>query len=273
MTTINTNIRALEAQQAMVTNGRRLSNAMQQLATGRRINSAADDAAGLAIGNKLNSRVISLNQAVRNSLDGVSLLQTADGAAEGITNMLIRMRELAVQAGNDTNSSADRTSLDLEYGELRSQINQITSRTEWNGMAIIGGGRSSVSFQVGAASSDTITVTFRDLWASGVASGVSGTNILSAGAANTSISGIDQAMSAVDSFRSTLGAVMNRLTHAADNAINVMTNTAASRSRIMDADYAKSTSELARAQIIQQAGSAMLSQANQMPRMVLMLLR
>lgn len=273
MTTINTNIQALEARQALVSNDRQLGRSMNELATGRRINSAADDAAGLAVGNKLHTRAISLAQAVRNSLDGVSMLQTADGAAEGITQMLQRMRELAVQAGNGTNSSADRTALDTEYGALRTQINQITSRTEWNGMKLIGGDRATTQFQVGAASSDTVDVVFKDLWVSAVAAGVSGTDILSAGAASSSISGIDQAMEAVDSFRSSLGAVMNRLAHAADNSINVMTNTAASRSRIMDADYAKSTAELARAQILQQAGSAMLSQANQMPRMVLMLLR
>lgn len=273
MTSINTNIQALEARQALVANDRRLSDAMAELSTGRRINSAADDAAGLAIGNKLHTRVVSLAQAVRNSLDGVSMLQTADSAAEGITQMLQRMRELAVQAGNGTNSSADRTALDTEYGQLRTQINQITSGTEWNGVKIIGGDRATTTFQVGAASSDSVSITLKDLWASAVATGVSGTDILSAVAASSSISGIDRAMEAVDGFRSTLGAVMNRLTHAADNAVNVMTNTAASRSRILDADYAKSTAELARAQILQQAGSAMLSQANQMPRMVLMLLR
>lgn len=273
MTIINTNINALNSQQALVANDRVLSSAMQQLSTGKRIGSSADDAAGLAIGNKLNTQVISLTQAIRNSLDGVSMLQTADGAADGITNMLVRMRELAVQAGNGTNSSADLTSLNTEYGQLRTQITQIASRTEWNGMRIISGDHSNMNFQVGAGGSDTVSISFRDLWASAVASGVSGTDILSAGAANASISGIDQAIEAVDGFRSTLGAVMNRLTHAADNAINIKTNTAASRSRILDADYAKSTAELARAQIIQQAGSAMLSQANQMPRMVLMLLR
>lgn len=273
MSIVNTNIQSLNAQQALVANGRRLSDAMTDLATGRRVNSAADDAAGLSIGNKLHSQVVSLGQAVRNAADGVSIMQTADGAAEEITSMLIRMRELAVQSRNGTNSASNRTSLNNEYGELRTQITQITSRTQWNGMRIIGGDKATVAFQVGAAENDKVQVLFKNLWNSAIASGVSSTDILSAQAVDTAINGIDRAMSAVDQFRSTLGAAMNRLNYAADNAINVMTNTAASRSRILDTDYAKSTSELARAQIIRQAGTAMLSQANQTPRMVMMLLR
>jgi flagellin len=273
MSIINSNLRSLVAQQAMVVNGRQLSDAMSQLATGRRINSSADDAAGLAIGNKLNSQVISLAQAVRNAGDGVSLMQTADGAADEITNMLVRMRELAVQSRNGTNSAGDQTALNTEYTALRTQIQQITTHTQWNGMKIIGGDKATVSFHVGASDNDQVQVQFKNLWASGIASGVSATDILSAQAIDSAIGGIDLAMGAVDEFRSSLGAVMNRLNHAADNAMNVMTNTAASRSRIMDTDYAKATSALARAQIVQQAGMAMLSQANQTPRTVLMLLR
>lgn len=273
MSIINSNIQSLQAQKALVVNGRQLSNAMTQLATGRRINSAADDAAGLAIGNKLNSQVISLSQAVRNAGDGISLMQTADGAAEEITNMLVRMRELAIQSRNGTNNSANQTALNTEFTELRTQIQQITTHTQWNGMKVIGGDEATVYFQVGASDNDRVHVAFKDLWASAMASGVSGTDILSAQAIDSAMGGIDRAMESLDQFRSSLGAVMNRLNYAADNALNVATNTAASRSRIMDADYAKSTSELARAQIVQQAGMAMLSQANQSPRLVAMLLR
>ena len=274
MTVINTNLKSLAAQQALVSNERSLRGAMEQLSTGKRINSAKDDAAGIAIANRLNTQVRGLAQAMRNAGDGVSMLQTADGASEEITNMLIRMRELAVQSVNGTNGAAERTALDSEFGELQSQIAQITDNTQWNGMNILNGSTSAVSFQVGAGSGQTVSFSFMDLDASAVGLYVTaGTEILSSGSAASAISAIDNAIAAVDSFRSTAGAKMNRLVHAADNSSNVMTNTAASRSRIMDADYAKATSELARAQIVQQAGTAMLSQANQLPRMVLALLR
>jgi flagellin len=273
MTIINSNISSLQAQQASTVNDRRLGRAMMELSTGKRINSASDDAAGLAIGNKLQLQVVTLGQAVRNAADGISMMQTADGAAQGITEMLQRMRELAVQAGNGVNGDTQRISLNDEYTGLRTQINQVTSQTQWNGMNIIGGAKATVAIQVGAAANDQVSVLFKNLWNSGVASGVSGTDILSQGSVGQVINGIDQAMISIDEFRSTLGAGMNRLEHATDNAVNIMTQTAASRSRVMDTDYAKSTAELARAQIIQQAGKAMLSQANQMPRMVLMLLR
>lgn len=273
MTVINTNLKSLVAQQALNVNNRALGSAMEQLSTGKRINSAKDDAAGLAIANKLNAQVIGLNQAVRNAGDGISMMQTADGAAEEITNMLIRMRELAVQSANGTNGASERTALNSEFGQLQSQIAQITDNTQWNGMKILDGTTTAVSYQVGAGSGQTVTFSFMDLDASAVGLYVTAnTEILTGGSAASAISAIDNAISAVDSFRSTAGAKINRLVHAADNAFNVMTNSAASRSRIMDADYAKVTSELARAQIVQQAGTAMLSQANQLPRMVLALL-
>jgi flagellin len=273
MTVINTNLKALVAQQSLVKNERSLQDAMAQLSTGRRINSAKDDAAGLAIANRLNMQVRGLAQAMRNAGDGISMLQTADGAAEEITNMLVRMRELAVQSVNGTNGSSERVALDSEFGELQSQIAQITDNTQWNGMNILDGSTTAVSFQVGAGSGQTVSFTFKDLDASAVGVHItSGTDILSAGAATAAISAIDLAIEAVDSFRGEAGAKINRLIHAADNSANVMTHTAASRSRVLDADYAKATSELARAQIIQQAGTAMLSQANQLPRYVMALL-
>lgn len=273
MSIINTNIAALQAQQAQVVSARQMSRAMTELSTGKRINAAADDAAGMAIGNKLQGQVIALNQAVRNAADGISMMQVADGAAEGITQMLVRMRELAVQAGNGVHVDSQRQALHSEFAGLRTQINQITSQTQWNGMRIVGGDKSTVTIQVGMGSTDAINVAFKNLWTSAVASGISGASISVVGSVGQAISGIDRAMVSIDNFRSTLGASMNRLQHASDNAVNVMTHTAASRSRVMDADYAKSTADLARAQIIQLAGTAMLSQANQSPRTVLMLLR
>jgi len=272
MTVINTNLKALVAQQSLVKNERALHDAMAQLSTGKRINSAKDDAAGLAIANRLNTQVRGLSQAMRNAGDGISMLQTADGAAEEITNMLIRMRELAVQSVNGTNAG-QRTALDDEFGELRAQITRIAETTQWNGQNILNGDVATVNFQVGAGSGQTIDFVFKDLETSAVASSLSaGAEILSAGSASSAISAIDEAIAAVDDFRSSTGAKINRLVHAADNAANVMTNSAASRSRIVDADYAKATSELARTQIIQQAGTAMLSQANQLPRYVMALL-
>jgi flagellin len=274
MTVINTNLKALVAQQSLVKNERALHDAMAQMSTGKRINSAKDDAAGLAIANRLNTQVRGLGQAMRNAADAVSMLQTADGAAEEITNMLVRMRELAVQSVNGTNAASERTALDSEFGELQAQIAQITDNTQWNGMNILNGSTTAVNFQVGAGSGQTVSFSFMELDASAVGLHVTaGTEILTAGSAASAISAIDNAMAAVDSFRSGAGAKMNRLVHAADNSANVMTNSAASRSRILDADYARTTSELARAQIIQQAGTAMLSQANQLPRYVMALLR
>lgn len=267
MSTINTNIPALVAQQSMVVSGRDRSKAMEALATGQRINSASDDSAGLAISSKLHTRVISLGQSIRNANDGVSMLQTADGATGEMTNMLVRMRELSVQYRNGTNTSDDKDALNSEYQELRAQIQQITTNTQWNGDKIIGGDRATVSFQVGAGTGDQISVTLKNMWTSGVAS------FVVSGLASSTIADLDTAIKTVDEFRSSMGATMNRLVHASSNSSNVMLNTAASRSRIVDTDYAKATAELARAQIIQQAGSAMLTQANQSQRLVFMLLR
>lgn len=267
MSTINTKIPSLVAHQAMVVSGRERANAMESLATGRRINSASDDSAGLAISNKLHTRVISLGQSIRNANDGMSMLQTADGASSGMTDMLVRMRELAVQYRNGTNTSDDKDALNSEYQELRTQIQQITTNTQWNGDKIIGGDRATVSFQVGAGSGDQISVTLKNMWSSGVAS------FVVSGLAASTIADLDTAIKTVDEFRSSMGATMNRLVYASNNSSNVMMNSAASRSRIVDTDYAKATADLARAQIIQQAGSAMLTQANQSKRLVFMLLK
>jgi len=218
---------------------------------------------------------------VRNANDGISMLQTAEGATQEITNMLQRMRELAVQAANDTNSTADRSALQLEADELTEEIERIFINTQWNGMNILDasgsnavGSAGDVILQVGInnSSDDTIGIDFGDFTYSDLA--ISGDIDLSSNSdAQDALDTLDDAIAFVDEFRAKLGAKMNRLSYAADNLTNISTNTAASRSRILDADYASVTTELARSQIIQQAATAMLAQANQMPQTVLSLLK
>ncbi len=283
MTVINTNVKSLVAQNAMSINNRSLSKAMEQLSTGKRINSAADDAAGLAISNKMTAQIRGLNQAVRNANDGISLLQTADGATQEVTNMLQRMRELAVQASNDTYTADDRSALNNEVTALKSEITRIADNTEWNGMKLFtaasagsagGIGTSGlVTLQVGVdgTSADQITVQLNDIDAASL--GISGISLTSTSGATSALSTLDDAIAQIDTDRATFGSTMNRLTYAVDNLSNVSQNAQASRSRVLDTDYAQSTTELARAQIIQQAATAMLAQANQQPQSVLSLLR
>lgn len=273
MTTVNTNLNAQVAQQALTANQRQLTDAMAQLSTGKRLNSAADDAAGVSMAAIMATQVRSLNQAVRNSNDGISMLQTADGAAGGLQNVLYRMKELSVQAANDTNSSDERTALNTEFTQLKEQLTNMVNNTTWNGMKVLDGTvgtAGSVSIHVGPAANDNVSVNFANL-ATTVATFASH-DLLSQGNAGLANTAIDSAIGSISSARATWGAVMNRLTHAADNAINVSQRTSASYSQVMDADYAKATADLAKALILDQAGSAMLSQANQQPYYVLALL-
>ena len=403
MTVINTNVKSLQAQNALINNNRNLSTAMQQLSTGSRINSAKDDAAGLAISDKMTAQIRGLNQAVRNANDGISLLQTAEGAMVEITNMMQRMRELAIQSANDTNAQDDRNYIDLEFQQLKQEINRITKNTQWNGMNILdqtepasGARGGAFTFQVGAnngeahkithtldklafttlegedyaefnepviaadvqtstltlgedlAEGNVITATlnnrqfqytvtaadmakagatpavpiqevvadsiFRQLGGdpdatspvdgefAGLTVKLDGAGLEFVGAeeqefdvfvkvtdgrlatieslnvttqlfSDAAISGIDKALVKVNEARAEIGAVINRLTYAADNLANVSMNTSESRSRILDTDYAKTSAELARTQIISQAATAMLAQANQQPQAVLQLLQ
>jgi len=402
MTVINTNIGATITANSLAKNERAMNTAMERLSTGKRINSAADDAAGLAISQRLNAQVKGLDQAARNANDAISMLQTADGAAIEITNMLQRMRELAVQATSDSNTTADVSNLDLEFKALAEEIDRIVDATQWNGENILDGtggddSDGSFTFQIGANDGQTVTVDFSDfnldagtasttavaaVYSSAisdtVAAGIDGDFVVSDGtttitldyssasptdldaiitdiqadssygdllftvAANTAGDGIDitystagaittaptvtadasgsdvagtisadtagaaastgivmgadnsgmtattatittetanildtldTAISGVTTQRATFGAVMNRLEYTVDNLANVSQNTSASMSRISDADYAAETTELARTQIIQQAGTAMLSQANQQAQSVLALLK
>ena len=283
MSVINTNIKSTIAQNALTVNNRSLSKAMEQLSTGKRINSASDDAAGLAISNKMTAQVRGLDQAVRNANDGISMIQTADGATKEITNMLQRMRELAVQAANDTNTDDDRDALAAEATELTSEIDRIAKNTTWNGMVIfnntvtkstVGDTAGTAKFHVGANSTDsTIDVTFRGMEAADLKITSTEVDLTTQADATDSIKAIDDAMKLVDTERATYGAKINRLTYAADNLSNVSQATSASRSRILDTDYAATTTELARTQIISQAATAMLAQANQAPQTVMSLLR
>lgn len=380
MSVINTNVNALIAQNALNVNGRQLSSAMESLSTGKRINSAADDAAGLAISSKMTAQIRGLNQAVRNANDGISLVQTAEGALIEVTNMMQRMRELAVQSANDTNTTDDRNYLDLEFQQLKEEINRIGNNTQFNGMNILDGsfddGSGTFVFQVGANAAQTIslaignfrsdeslagtvatatttaassgaaqvsTVTLGGTYRAGdvisiqvadqffdytvtdttavsgiasslnsqisgstvsgsvtstvsgevltltsTASGVTFDYAASAGGvlgnielrsittqanSDSAISALDIALKVVNEARATMGATINRLSYAADNLTNVSQNASEARSRVLDTDYAEATTELARTQIIQQAATAMLAQANQQQQTVLSLLQ
>ena len=282
MTVINTNINSLISQNALVKNNRALSSSMEQLSTGKRINSAADDAAGLAISNKMTAQIRGLNQAIRNANDGISLLQTDEGATSEITNMLQRMRELAVQAANDTYTAGDRSALNAEVAELQDEITRIGTNTEWNGMKLFiaetagsagGIGTSGkVSLQVGVDGTDTDTISIQLDEITTSTLGVSAISLSTAASASAALETLDAAISLIDEDRATFGATINRLTYAVDNLSNIGQNTSASRSRILDTDYAKASAELARTQIIQQAATAILAQANQSQQSVLKLL-
>ena len=288
MAVVNTNISASIAQAALARNERELTAAMEQLSTGKKINSASDNAAGLAITTRMTSQIRGLDQAVRNAYDAVSMVQTAEGALDEITAMLQRMRELAIQSGTGTTDAVDRTYLNQEYVALRAEIDRIADNTEWNGRVILngnagasaGGGLSAVTFQVGAGEAQTIAVNFGNFtntdgsMSTLASTRLSAPSIASAvSVASNAITSIDTAITAVSNQRASFGAVNNRLIHAVDNLTNISTNAAQTRSRIMDTDYAAATSELARTQIIQQAGTAMLAQANQLPGSVLQLLQ
>ena len=278
MAVINTNINSLNAQYALNINARAQSKAMLQLSTGSRINGAADDSAGLAMSETMTAQIRGLNMAVKNANDGVSLLQTAEGAMVQQTNMLQRMRELAVQASSDTVTSDGLTNLDTEFQALLTEINRIGTNTQWNGKDLLvktGGAKrdGTYNFQVGANASQFITVTIDKMTDAGALSDIASQDVTTAAKATTAIGKIDSALTAMGTMRATIGATINQLTYAADNLATVSTNASQSRSRLMDTDFAAASSELARTQIIAQAGTAMLAQANQQPQTVLALLK
>ena len=280
MTVINTNTGSIYAQQALILNSRGLDRTMNQLSTGKRINNSVDDVAGMAIATRLTSQIRGLNQAVRNANDGISMIQTAEGATEQVTNMLQRMRELAVQASNDTNNTQDRTFLNMEFQALNSQIDKIANYTQWNAADVLNGndrglGSGVFSFQVGANAAQTIDVTFPDMRTSnaGLLTSILPTAVTSTTSANSALGTISSALDLVNLERAKMGAVISRLQFASDNLFNVSAKASESRSRIEDTDYSMATTDLARRNIIQQAAQAMLAQANQAPQSVLQLLK
>ena len=281
MTVINTNVSATLASNAIARNERAMSTAMERLSTGKRINSAGDDAAGLAISARMASQVKGLEQAARNANDGISMVQTIEGAGREILNVLTRMKELAVQASTGTLSTTDRTALNTEFGELDKEIDRIEANTKWNTKALMNGA-STVNIQVGNASGNAnqMAIAFKDWGADVGANGALGVAINAetlAGsdgtAAQAAMTKLDTAITNSSAELAKYGAYINRLEYAQDNLMNVAQNTDASRSRIEDADYAAETSELAKTQIIAQAGTAMLAQANQIKQTVLALLQ
>jgi len=274
---INSNIASVTAQRHLTESRAEMEQAMERLSSGKRINSAMDDAAGLTIAHSLDAKVSSLNMAARNANDGISLINLAEGALDEVTTMLIRMRELATQSINGTYASADRTNLNLEYQALATEITRISDNTFFNGIAVIGG-TDSITFQVGHGSSDTISLTAQNMAASAIGATVAlvSTNIAAVSAANGSTGAlgvIDAAIADVDNYRATLGATANRLEHSANNLYTRVENQMAAKSRIEDADYAVESANLARAQVLQQAGTAMLAQANASTQNVLSLLK
>jgi flagellin len=272
---INTNIVSLNAQRNLNASQMSLATSMQRLSTGLRVNSAKDDAAGLAIAERMNSQVRGMNVAIRNSNDAVSLAQTAEGAIGKVGDMLQRMRELAVQSANATNGTSDRVSLDQEFQALADEIDRTLGATKFNGLSILATNAGAQAFQVGANSGEVITVTTVNLStnASVVAVTTATSAISSVASASAALTNIDAALDLVNSQRALYGATQSRFDAVISNLQIAVENQSAARSRIMDADFAAETANLSRSQILQQAGNAMVAQANQLPNQVLALLR
>jgi len=285
---INTNVPSLTAQRYLASSRADMEQAMERLSSGKRINSAMDDAAGLTISHSLDSKIASLGQAVRNANDGIALVNLAEGAMDEISSMLTRMKELATQAINGTYNNTDRASLDLEYQALVDEVTRISDNTQFNTVALIGS-TSTIKFQLGDTTSDSISVTLEDMSSlvlkldSTVTVGATnvhdddvdtaGSDLTSASNAGYTLAKIDAAITSVDTYRAKLGAVANRMEHAAANLMSRVEHQSAARSQIQDADYAVESANLAKNQVLQQAGSAMLAQANASAANILSLLK
>ena len=278
--TINTNLVSLNAQRNLNVSQSSLAMSMQRLSSGLRVNSAKDDAAGLAIAERMNAQVRGMNVAIRNANDGISMSQTAEGALANVGDALQRMRELAVQARNSTNTNADKASLQQEFLALQAEIGRVLGGTTFNGQTILGSNAGTLTFQIGAntTANDTVSVVTSNMTAattianvtSSAASIGSGVTALGIGSV---IDNLDLALATVNSTRATFGATQSRFDAIIANLQIAVENQTAARSRIMDADFAAETANLSRAQILQQAGNAMVAQANQLPQNVLALLR
>ncbi|MDB5725769.1 MAG: flagellin [Novosphingobium sp.] len=277
--TINTNIASINAQRNLAGSQSSLATSMQRLSSGLRINSSKDDAAGLAIAERMNSQVKGMNVAIRNANDGISMAQTADGALDQVGNSLQRMRELAVQARNSTNTSSDRDSLNKEFGQLQSEITRVLGGTTFNGKHMLGAEATTMNFQIGAntTTDDVVSIKTTNMATNSTITSVTSSASIGSsstmGAIGTVIDDIDKAINTVNDTRATFGASESRFDSIISNLQSGVENQSAARSRIMDADFASETANMSRAQVLQQAGTAMIAQANQQPQQVLSLLR
>ena len=278
---INTNIASIDAQRNLAGSQSSLATSMQRLSSGLRVNSAKDDAAGLSIAERMNAQVRGMNVAIRNSNDGISMAQTADGALAQVSNSLQRMRELAVQARNATNTSSDKDSLSKEFSQLQGEISRVLGGTSFNGKHILGADATTMNFQVGANTSkdDTVSIVTSNMNNDTTISNVTSTtsalidSSATSGAIGTVIDNIDKAIDDINDTRATFGATQSRFDSIISNLQSSVENQSAARSRIMDADFATETANMSRANVLQQAGTAMIAQANQQPQQVLSLLR
>jgi flagellin len=275
MSVINTNISALKAANASNMANKMLGTAMERLSTGKRINSAKDDAAGMAIATSMTAQIKGMSQGIRNSNDGISLAQTAEGALSEVTNMLQRVRELATQSASGTyQDTTDRAYMQTEVDELTAQIDQVITNTKFNGVALFDGSTATVTVQTGANGADTVDLVMADLTTLAASGGAAGSyDVSTAAAANTLLGTVDTELDSISSARSALGAGQNRLESVINNLTSNVTNLSDARSRIEDADYSSETTAMAKAQILSQASSAMIAQANQSQQNVLSLLR
>jgi flagellin len=271
-TIINTNIPALVAQRSLAKTSADMAIALQRLSTGLRVNSAKDDAAGLAIGVRITAQIRGYDQAIRNAGDGISLAQTAEGGMDGITSSLQRMRELAVQSANYSNTTADRQAIDAEFTQLKTEIDRVATQTKFNTKALLDGTFAAADFQVGPNTGETITVAAISGLGAVTLGLTAGTNVQSVSNANAAITAIDAALNTVTSTRANIGASINRFEQTISNLRVTVESLQTSRSRVQDADFAAETAALTRLQILQQSGTAVLAQANAIPRSVLSLL-
>ena len=270
---VNTNVASLNSQRNLTKSTNALQTSFERLSSGKRINSAADDAAGLQIGSRLEAQVNGLNQASRNANDGISLAQTAEGALDETTNMLQRMRVLSIQSANGSNTAADRNSLNEEFKELQAEINRVADDTTFGGMKLLDASFDQ-DFQIGADANQLISIKIStNMGAAGIGVGSATNNILTASQAQTAIANLDSAIAKVTDIRADLGAKQNRFSSTIRNLTNISENVSASKSRIMDADFAAESAKLAQNQVSQQAASTMLSQANQQSQVAMSLLQ
>ncbi len=269
---VNTNVASLNSQRNLTNSTNALQTSFERLSSGKRVNSAADDAAGLQIGSRLEAQVNGLNQASRNANDGISLAQTAEGALDETTTMLQRMRVLSIQSANGSNTAEDRNALDMEFKELQAEITRVSDDTTFGGVKLLDASYNQ-DFQIGADANQIINITITtDMDAAGLGVGTAVNNIATASAAQASIVNLDKAIATVTDVRADLGAKQNRFSSTIRNLTNISENVSASKSRIMDADFAAESSSLAKNQVSQQAASTMLSQANQQSQVAMSLL-